>query len=141
MTRITEPTPTAGAAPSHSPPDVRYVPGDKLARGLGWFSIGLGLAEVLAPRAVANLTGVRDAGLLRLYGLREIACGVGILSSVRPAGWMWARAAGDVMDLATLGADSERPSRSGPAALAVLGVAALDVLCGMQLSAAEALEG
>ena len=27
----------------------------RLARGLGWFSFGLGLAELLAPRAVANI--------------------------------------------------------------------------------------
>ena len=30
----------------------------KLAKGLGWFSIGLGLAELLAPRAIASISGV-----------------------------------------------------------------------------------
>ena len=30
---------------------------DRIASGLGWFSIGLGLAEVVAPGAVANLIG------------------------------------------------------------------------------------
>ena len=38
---------------------------DALADGLGWFSIGLGLAEVLAPRARATArprpSGVRAA--------------------------------------------------------------------------------
>jgi len=123
-----------------------YAPGDKLARGLGWFSIGLGAAEVLTPRAVGRVTGVRSTGLLSLYGLREIACGVGILSSARPAGWMWARVAGDVLDLATLGtARAQENGTAGKrtcwAATAVLGVMALDAICGAQLSAAAALEG
>ncbi len=30
-----------------------------MARGLAWFGIGLGLAELLAPRAVARATGLR----------------------------------------------------------------------------------
>ena len=33
---------------------------DRLALGLGWFSIGLGLASFLAPRAVGKLIGVKD---------------------------------------------------------------------------------
>jgi len=31
---------------------------DALARGLGWFSIGLGLAEVLAPRTLTRALGL-----------------------------------------------------------------------------------
>src|SRR3982750_2637825 len=51
----------------------------KLARGLGWFSIGLGLAELLAPRGVARVAGVRgNTTLIRLFGLREIASGIAI---------------------------------------------------------------
>ena len=47
--------------------------GQTLAHGLGWFSIGLGLAEVSAPSSVAKLIGVRDdadnQALLRVCGL------------------------------------------------------------------------
>ena len=32
----------------------------QLANGLGWFSIGLGLAEIATPNLVANLIGVTD---------------------------------------------------------------------------------
>src|SRR5437764_2296926 len=96
LTRIQTPTPTRGPAPSHSPPDTRYAPGISLARALGWFSIGLGLAEVLAPRDMAGLTGVRHPALLQAFGVREIVSGLGILSSSRPTGWMWGRVAGDV---------------------------------------------
>src|SRR3954471_18313965 len=97
ITRLTEPAPTRGPAPSHSPPDTRYAPGIGLARFLGWFSIGLGMAELLAPREMARLGGVRQEGLLQAYGLREIATGIGILSSPQPAGWLWARVAGDAL--------------------------------------------
>ncbi len=49
----------------------------KLARSLGWFSIVLGLVEVVASRALARLIGVRPHPTrLRLLGFREIASGV-----------------------------------------------------------------
>ena len=31
-----------------------------LANGLGWFSIGLGVAEIFAPHQVERLIGIRD---------------------------------------------------------------------------------
>ena len=142
--RITAPKPTEGDAPSHSPPDTRYVPGNSLARFLGYFSIGLGMAELLAPRAMTRLSGVRPGGLLQAYGLREIACGIGILASSRPTGWLWARVAGDFLDLATAGGnfpevDGDRRNRLLATAVALAGVTALDIVCATQLSAADAL--
>src|SRR5262245_60109590 len=101
--RVTEPMPTTGRAPSHAPPDTRYAPGLRLARCLGWFGIGLGLAELLMPEMMADLTGVPHPKLLQAYAVREIVCGIGILNSARPAAWMWARVAGDALDLGTLG--------------------------------------
>src|SRR5437868_15497819 len=110
------------------------------ARALGWFSIGLGAAEVLAPARMAQLTGTEGyEPALQLFGLREIASGVGILAGTRPApGWVWARVAGDAMDLALLGRaaasnDSGR-GRIGIAAAAVAGVALLDLLCARRLA-------
>lgn len=104
----------------------------KLARGLGWFSVGLGLAELLAPRAVARVFGLeRRAGTVRAFGAREIASGVGILASRRRAPWLWSRVVGDVMDLALLGSRLGR-SRKRPAVIGalanVLGITALDVV-------------
>src|SRR5438309_8488718 len=67
----------------------------RLARFLGWFSIGLGVTEVVAPRAVARIVGIRNhRWLIRSYGLREIAAGVGILTQPKPAGWLWSRVGG-----------------------------------------------
>ncbi|MDQ4080378.1 MAG: hypothetical protein M3125_06425, partial [Gemmatimonadota bacterium] len=111
----------------------REARGERLARALGWFSIGLGLAEVVAPRDVARLIGADDdettRNLLRTMGLREIAAGVGILSQPRPTTWMWGRVAGDALDLALLGAamksDSAQRTRLLSASAAVLGVTAL----------------
>lgn len=114
-----------------------------LARGLGWFSIGLGLAELLAPRAVARATGLRRRdNLVRLYGLREIAAGVGILASRNPTPWLWARVGGDAIDLASLGTgvDRHNPRLGGTQAAlaAVAGVAVLDSACARALGESAA---
>jgi len=117
---------------------------ERLARGLGWFSIGLGLAEVLAPRGVAKVAGVSgdNAGLIRLFGLREIAHGLAIFAQGRrPAGAVWSRVVGDALDLAALGAAFASPrtdkARAAFATANVLAVTALDVLCAQRLSAGE----
>jgi uncharacterized membrane protein len=114
---------------------------ERLVNALGWFSIGLGLAELAAPRAVAQLIGVEDEDrtrkVLRGYGVREIAAGIGILSRPQPAGWLWGRVAGDILDLSSLGSalSSSRSNRArvGAATAAVIGVTALDVRCALQL--------
>ena len=70
-----------------------------VARGLGWFGIGLGLIELLAPRALAKATGLQGReNILRLFGAREIASGVIILAADDPAPWLWVRVAGDALD-------------------------------------------
>jgi uncharacterized membrane protein len=116
--------------------------GEKLARALGWFSVGLGLAEVAAPRRLARAIGIHDhAHTLRLFGLREIGTGLGIFSRPRPAAWLWGRVAGDLIDLFFLGAAGRarraEPKRIAAATAAVLGVTALDVFCGERLSGAR----
>ncbi len=103
----------------------------EVARGLAWFGIGLGLVEVLAPKALGRATGLEDRPrLLRLFGLREIAAGVVILSAERPEEWLWLRLAGDVLDGAVLGAGmvktNPRRGRTAMATLAVAPVVALD---------------
>ena len=115
---------------------------ERLASSLGWFSIGLGVAEVVLPGKLAQVLGIssKDANrnLLRAYGLREIAAGIGILSQPQAAGWVWGRVAGDVVDLASLGSalasNETNRTRLGTATAAVLGVTALDVFCAQQLS-------
>jgi hypothetical protein len=111
-----------------------------LVNSLGWFSVGLGVLELFAPRQVAGPLGLETrSGLLRSYGLRELAAGFGILLSRRPAAWLWARAAGDVLDMATVAPQLTSRNESvqkatSVAALAIGAVAALDVYCAMKLA-------
>jgi hypothetical protein len=112
---------------------------DTLARGLGLFSIALGIAEVAAPRALARALGMKgQEGLIAGYGVREIATGIGILASKDPTPWIWGRVAGDGLDLATLATalegDNPKKGNVGIAMAAVAGVTALDVYCAQTLS-------
>jgi hypothetical protein len=118
-----------------------HAPASALARGLGWFSIGLGVAELVAPRQLTRMLGMQgNEALVQSYGVREIATGLGILSSRQPASWVWGRVGGDVVDLATLAPalDEQNPKRGnvGLALAAVAGVTALDVLCASALRSA-----
>ncbi|KIG07664.1 hypothetical protein [Caballeronia concitans] len=117
-----------------------------IARGLGWYSLALGAAELLAPNAVARAAGVRtNSALVRLYGLREIACGIGILMSRDPAPYLWARVAGDALDFATLVSASDMDKEESRthalgAIVNVAGVTALDVHTALSLAKADEAE-
>lgn len=116
--------------------------GQGLANALGWFSVGLGLAQLVAPGGMARLVGISDdsknRNLMRMLGLRELTSGVGILSRKGQMPWMWSRVAGDVMDLALLGnalsSEKNERGRTIAATAAVLGVTMLDVMSGKQLT-------
>ena len=113
-----------------------------VATGLGWFSIGLGLVQLVAPRALSQMIGLRgdgrDVTLQRVVGVREIMAGVGILGRPRPAEWVWSRVAGDTMDLALLGAaftsKKTDKGRLSAATSAVLGIFLLDLYDALQLT-------
>jgi hypothetical protein len=106
-----------------------------MARGLGWFSIALGLSELLMPRKTSRATGLRGSEpTVRAYGAREIATGIGLLASRDPTPWLWARVGGDALDIATLATSAaggrERDlQRAVIAIVAVAGVTALDIVC------------
>jgi len=119
-----------------------YERGEKLAVGLGWFSIGLGVTALAAPRQLGKLIGVKDRlGTLRAIGAREIATGIGILSQPSNPAWLWARVAGDAMDLSLLGNAASNSRRSKgrvtAGAIAVAGVTALDFVGGQILSRSQ----
>lgn len=109
---------------------------DSLARFLGWFSVGLGTAQLSAPRAMCKLIGAEGKGsapaLMRLMGAREMTQGLGILTRPRPTMWLWSRVAGDALDLALLGItaaknpDKASRARTAFAAANVLAVAVPD---------------
>jgi len=118
--------------------------GSGLTQALGWFSIGLGLAQIASPGGIARMIGLRADNetqqVMRAVGMRELATGVGILMHPQPAGWVKARVGGDIMDLTLLGAalasdDTER-DKTSMAALAVVGVTVADIMASQRLSSA-----
>jgi hypothetical protein len=114
----------------------------KVARGLGWFSIGLGVAELIAPGAINRSLGMREHNtLVRGFGLREIAAGAGILGLKHPTPWVWARVAGDVVDLASLlvslGPNNPRRGSATAAFLSVAAITAVDILTARSLEQHE----
>ncbi len=111
---------------------------EKVARSLGWFSIGLGMVELLAPRPLAKFLGTPHSNLVRVFGARELAAGLGILLLNKPtAPWLWTRVGGDALDLAALALTY----RNNPATRKAVGfslanvvaITALDVWCAQQL--------
>ena len=118
------------------------APQDPVAKGLGIFSFALGIPQTLAPGRVNRLIGVKDDPksrmLMRVVGVRELAAGVGIFTDRRPTQWIWARVAGDTMDLALLGSalrnKSKSPTRTLAATGAVAGAFAADVFDVVRLS-------
>ncbi len=70
------------------------------------FSIGVRLAELLAPWKVAELIGLHSEDhetLIRLLGVREITNGLGIMQG-SPRLFLWSRLAGDMIDPGLLAA-------------------------------------
>jgi len=112
---------------------------DKMAKGLGYFSIALGVAEILAPRAVCRAAGIRGLeSVVRAYGAREIAAGVAILASHNPEPWIWGRVAGDMLDMATVATglrqDNSKRDKSVLALTTLAAVTLVDVMCASGLN-------
>jgi hypothetical protein len=75
---------------------------DEMARALGWFSIVLGIAELVAPHSITRMLGMEGKeGLVRAFGAREIVAGMTSLSTEKTAG-LWSRVGGDLLDIVTL---------------------------------------
>lgn len=105
---------------------------DRLARALGWFSIGLGITELVAPGRIARTLGLEGKeGLIRAYGARELASAVPTLSVDKQVG-LASRIGGDALDLGTLAValrpDNPQRHNAAIATALVLGITLLDIL-------------
>ena len=121
------------------------APYERSAHSLGWLSLALGVVEVALPRTTADVTGsTLPNSLVRALGAREIANGVALLTQSRTSRWMWARVAGDGMDLALLAVSlaNRRADRRRIAAsmAAVAAIAAADVTLARRLERRESSE-
>ena len=114
---------------------------DRLARMLGWFSIGLGITELVAPGRIARAIGLEDKeGLIRAYGARELASAVPTLSVDKPIG-LAARIGGDALDLGTLATalhqDNPKRRNAAIATAMVAGITLLDLVAYVGTKAAH----
>lgn len=104
---------------------------DRLAKALGWFSLGLGLSQIFAAPRYTRALGVEGREwLVRTAGVREITHGLLSLSPDKKAG-LWSRVGGDAFDIATLlAAMRDNPKRHNveTALWLVAGITLLDVI-------------
>ena len=134
------------ATPGDIPPRPSWDPateqrvgdGEALSNVVGWLSLGLGITQTAVPERIGAALGMEDwSELIRAYGIRNAATGMGILAQRHPTPWLWARVAGDALDLVTLATRTgpDNPRRGAVTALmaGVAGLTLLDVVCGIQL--------
>ena len=125
---------------------------DTGARGLGWASIGIGMAELAAPEQVENLLGLEDRphhrGVVRALGVRELMHGFSLLTapprSEAMTASLWSRVAGDVLDTAVLAVaatKTKRPARFAAVAAVVMGIGLLDALHTWQFQRQQTYDG
>jgi hypothetical protein len=118
---------------------------DRVGRALGWFSMGLGLTELLAPKVLTRWLGVEGReGLVRAYGAREIASGVMCLSVNNDYG-AWSRVGGDMLDLASLASayrdDNPKKRNVGIAMTAIAGIAIADAIAAQSIRSLHKRKG
>lgn len=107
---------------------------------LGQNAIGLGLWGLLAPKGVNRFLGLKAAAPATqlLFGARELATGMALAADPTRAGALWARVAGDALDIVVLSRLTRRDNpKHGNARLAlgvVLAVTALDLVAAVRLS-------
>ncbi|HYO52083.1 hypothetical protein [Archangium sp.] len=105
---------------------------ERLSWALGWVGLGIGLTELTFPERICRILGApRRSGLMRVLGLREFASGLGLLLQPHRREWVWARVAGDALDLALLAVTFRLPRANrawqGAITASVVGVTLVDL--------------
>ncbi|EKF60072.1 MAG: hypothetical protein ACK4HG_13190 [Agrobacterium albertimagni] len=105
---------------------------DRLARNLGWFSIGLGVVQLFGAHRITRALGMEGQEVaVRAYGLREIGSGMMTLSVDKEVG-LASRIAGDGLDIVALGSamhpDNPKQDNVAIALVMVAGVTLLDFI-------------
>lgn len=119
---------------------------ERIAEGLGWFSLGLGVAQLLAPGALNRLAGIRDDSAARsaqqIVGIREVGAFAAIMADrPRPVLPLWSRVGGDLMDLVLLGRAWRGKRESAPRLAltigSIVGVTGLDIYAAIRHTETE----
>src|SRR5881398_1878756 len=108
-------------------------PERRIAKFLGAFSLGLGVAQLAVPDRVNDLIGVKDTPktrtIQRLVGAQELTAGQGIFSFSPPTPVLWSRVAGDALHLGLLAkAHANRRNNQAKLRNTIAAVAGLGVL-------------
>ncbi len=75
----------------------------KLARGIGWLSLAIGLSLVISPTPGTRAFGMGDRPTLgRLMGARDLVVGTGLLRGKETKTWLMARGINDALDAALI---------------------------------------
>lgn len=110
-----------------------------VSKGLGWFSLALGAAELLAPKQITEkLDAEGHEGVVKAFGAREVIAGLGILAAPAHAAPVWGRVGGDGLDLAALALAARNSPKNAwvwGAIGFVVGAAVADWLTAQRLSA------
>jgi hypothetical protein len=84
----------------------KQPPERMLAKFLGLFSFGLGVAQLLTPERVNKLIGVEDKpktrAIQRAVGVQELTAAQGIFALSPPTPVLWSRVGGDLVHLGLL---------------------------------------
>jgi hypothetical protein len=114
---------------------------ERLPWALGWASLGIGLTELAFAEGICRVLGLSKyrADRVRALGLRELASGWGLLREPQRRDWVWARVAGDAMDLTLLAVTFGKPRANrlwqGVITAAVAGVTLVDLYAALRRSA------
>ena len=112
----------------------------QLSMMIGMTAIGLGVWGTLFPQSVKKTLGVKSSTpvIRAAFGAREMWSGSSLAGDPTRAEVLWARVAGDVADIAVLGALSKPDNpKQGNARLAlgfVLAVTALDLVTAVRMT-------
>lgn len=114
-----------------------------VSRGLGWFSIALGTAELLGSRRITKALGAEGGEtVVKAFGVREVAAGAGLLQAPAHAIRMWGRVVGDALDIGALAlvarTSNKRRALMGAAAF-VAGAALIDTIVARGLDKTPAI--
>src|SRR3546814_9058805 len=89
MRPATKPVAITLSASGKDPLSIHYASKERksidtttMNKGLGWFSLALGAAELFAPGKIASMVGAPGrSAIVRACGARELAAGAGIFHS------------------------------------------------------------